>query len=105
MIPYPARTTVCFIHFDSDFGRHAIPNRGAYITRSGFTRLLGNLPWKVPVPPGSEIGNGQAAVAVSQPVGGLTANTIYTYRVVATYAGGATSVIGASASINADLQW
>jgi hypothetical protein len=53
---------------------------------------------KVPTPPGTAIGNGEAAQAVSQLVTGLTANTIYTYRVVATYAGGASSVLGAAQS-------
>jgi hypothetical protein len=50
---------------------------------------------KVPTPPGAAVGSSGTPQAVSQPVTGLIANTIYTYRVVATYAGGASSVLGA----------
>jgi WD40-like Beta Propeller Repeat len=49
----------------------------------------------VPALPGTDIGSGEARVDVSQPVGGLSANTIYTYRVVATFAGGSGTVFGA----------
>ncbi len=49
----------------------------------------------LPAPPGTSIGAGETGQDVSQPLSGLAANTIYTYRVIATYAGGASSVLGA----------
>lgn len=49
----------------------------------------------VPAAPGTDIGKGEATQAVSQPVSGLSANTIYTYRVVATFGGGTSMVLGA----------
>ncbi len=49
----------------------------------------------VPAPPGTDIGAGEVTQAVSQPFSGLQANTIYTYRVIATFAGGASTVAGA----------
>jgi DNA-binding beta-propeller fold protein YncE len=43
----------------------------------------------VPALPGTDIGKGEATVAVSQPIEGLTANTVYTYRVFANSVAGA----------------
>ncbi len=50
---------------------------------------------EVPAPPGVAIGAGEAMVPVSQPLSGLAAGTIYTYRVIATFGGGASTVLGA----------
>ena len=47
----------------------------------------------VPGLPGTDIGSGEARVDVSQPVSGLSANTIYTYRVVATFGAGASGTV------------
>jgi hypothetical protein len=52
----------------------------------------------VPSPPGTDIGKGELAVAVSEPATGLEPNTIYTYRLVATFGGGTSSVFGAAQS-------
>jgi hypothetical protein len=49
----------------------------------------------IPAAPGVDIGSGEATVSVSQPVTGLAANTIYSYRVIATFGGGASTVLGA----------
>jgi hypothetical protein len=49
----------------------------------------------LPALPGTDIGSGEARVEVSQPVSGLSANTIYSYRVVATFGpGGSGTVLG-----------
>ncbi len=50
----------------------------------------------LPTPPGTAIGAGEVTKQVSEAVSGLAANTIYTYRVVATFAGGASTVLGAT---------
>ncbi|HUA75413.1 MAG TPA: NHL repeat-containing protein [Solirubrobacteraceae bacterium] len=49
----------------------------------------------VPAPPGVGIGSGEVSQVVSQPVTGLSANTVYSYRAIATYGGGASMVVGA----------
>jgi len=49
----------------------------------------------IPAAPGADIGKGEATQLVSQPVLGLSANTIYTYRVVATFGGGTNMALGA----------
>jgi DNA-binding beta-propeller fold protein YncE len=53
----------------------------------------------VPPAPGTAIGNGEAPRDVSEPVTELSPNTLYTYRVIASFGpGGASTVFGAAQS-------